>query len=314
MIDALVLTAGVGRRLDPLTRLVAKPAMPLDGDTLIEHIVAWLTRRCGVRQLVLNLHHRPASITARVADGQHLGARVRYSWERQLLGSAGGPRRALPLLETDPFLIVNGDTLCDVDVAGLVAQHVQTGAEVTMAVIPNPSPDHYGGVMLDRDDAVVGFPTRGRAQGSSHFVGVQAVNRSVFEGLDEGVPAETVAGLYRQMLRDRPGSLRGYRMDTAFLDVGTPRDYLDAVLRVRGDAAPIAAPTIDPSARLTRTVVWPDARVGADVQLDSCIVAGAVVLPAGFSAQSSVLVPASLVTDGDIVEIRGDVALFAIGT
>ena len=94
---ALVLTAGLGTRLEPLTYLRAKAAVPVNGDALARRVIRWLVGE-GVRDLVLNLHHLPASITAFVGDGSDLGARVRYSWENPVLGSAGGPRHALPLL------------------------------------------------------------------------------------------------------------------------------------------------------------------------------------------------------------------------
>src|SRR6185436_7619074 len=118
MLPTLVLTAGIGSRLDPITRLVAKPAVPVAGRTLVERVLDWL-RREGATDLVLNLHHRPQTIAAVVGDGAHLGVRVRYSWEQPLLGSAGGPRRALELLQASRFIIVNGDTLTNVDLAGI---------------------------------------------------------------------------------------------------------------------------------------------------------------------------------------------------
>src|SRR5262249_12811551 len=91
---ALVLTAGLGTRLRPLTTARAKPAIPVAGEPMIRRIIAWLVRH-GVRDLVLNLHHLPASLTAIVGDGSDLAARVRYSWEQPIvLGSAGGPRLA----------------------------------------------------------------------------------------------------------------------------------------------------------------------------------------------------------------------------
>ena len=94
---ALVLTAGLGTRLQPLTYLRAKAAVPVNGETLARRAVRWLVSQ-GVADLVLNLHHRPETITASVGDGSDMSARVRYSWEQPLLGSAGGPRHALPLL------------------------------------------------------------------------------------------------------------------------------------------------------------------------------------------------------------------------
>src|SRR5207249_8272165 len=134
---ALVLTAGLGTRLRPLTDVRAKAAIPVAGEPMVRRIVAWLTAH-GVDDLVLNLHHRPETITAVMGDGGDLGARVRYSWEQPVvLGSGGGPRQALPILGADPFFIVNGDTITDVDLEALADAHGRTGALVTLALVPN---------------------------------------------------------------------------------------------------------------------------------------------------------------------------------
>src|SRR3954447_7305216 len=141
---ALVLTAGLGTRLQPLTLARAKAAAPVDGDPLARRTIRWLVSH-GIRDLVLNLHHRPESITAVVGDGSDLGARVRYSWESPVLGSAGGPGHALPLLLDGPaaeamFMLVNGDTLTDVDLPAMIRHHRDAGALVSMALIRNPRP------------------------------------------------------------------------------------------------------------------------------------------------------------------------------
>src|SRR6185436_1014447 len=130
-LSALVLTACLGTRLEPLTYVRAKAAVPVNGETLARRVVRWLTS-FGIREFVLNLHHLPASITASVGDGSDLGARVRYSWENPVLGSAGGPRHALPLLTDSAdrgsrrFIIVNGDTLTNVNIAAMLAAHLQS--------------------------------------------------------------------------------------------------------------------------------------------------------------------------------------------
>jgi NDP-sugar pyrophosphorylase family protein len=288
-LPALVLTAGCGTRLDPLTRLVAKAAVPLGDRTLIERVLGWL-RDQGVVDLVLNLHHLPSTITTVVGDGTHLGVSVRYSWEQPLLGSAGGPRRAVPLLRSDEFLIVNGDTLCDFDIRPMLAAHRQSGADVTMAVLPNPNPHHYNGLVVDEDGIVTGFAPRGHAAGTWHFIGVQIVRSSAFAGLADGVPSETVAGFYRDVVRDTPGRIRAWQAATAFLDVGTPRDYLQATG--------------------SRVLVWPDARVDPAADLDDCIVAGPVHVPAGFRGRSAVLIPSQLVRAQDRAAVRDGIAVF----
>src|SRR5580765_6304303 len=146
---ALVLTAGLGTRLRPLTSVRAKPAVPVAGEPIVSRIIRWLVAQ-GVDTLVLNLHHLPHTLSALVGDGSQLGARVRYSWEQpDVLGSAGGPRRALPMMGSDTFFVVNGDTMTDLDLRPMADAHQRSGSLVTMAVVPNQEPQRYGGVTLD---------------------------------------------------------------------------------------------------------------------------------------------------------------------
>jgi mannose-1-phosphate guanylyltransferase len=316
VLSALVLTAGLGTRLDPLTRLLAKAAMPVAGRTLIERVLDWL-RAEGVTDVVLNLHHHPETITAVVGDGAQLGLRVRYSWEHPILGSAGGPRHALPLLDAETFLIINGDTLCDVDLAPMIEAHAGTRAAVTLAVVPNPAPDHYNGIRLDDEQRITAFVPKGVADPTWHFVGIQVVSAEIFAPLPDAVPAETVGGIYRERLTTQFGSLRGWPVSKRFVDVGTPRDYLRTVLEHRTPGAVDAAiegdgSQIHPTARLTRSVIWREARIESHAALEECIVAGAVTVPAGFTARESVLMPAAFVRPGEAVRTVGDMAVFPL--
>lgn len=311
MLPALILSAGTGTRLDPLTRLVAKPAVPLAGPTLIERVIGWLTA-AGVSDVVINLHHRPETIAAVIGDGASLGVRVQDLWEREVLGLAGGPRHALPLLD-DTFLIVNGDTLVDFALEEMIARHAASGAEVTVAVIPNPRPDHYHGLRLDEDGRVTGFVLRGSGQPSWHFVGVQVAPARIFAGLPDNVPAETVTGIYRDLVAARPGALRGFRATTSFLDVGTPRDYLDAALRLSATPNAIdATARVAGDATLARSVVWAGASVGSRADLVECIVPAGVHVPAGFHTRQTVILPDTLIRAGDVFERRDGLALAPI--
>ena len=310
MLPALVLTAGYGTRLDPITRLVAKAAVPLGGRTLIERVLHWLAAQ-GVADAVLNLHYQPETVSAITGDGAHLGVRLRYSWEMPLLGSAGGPRHALPLLDAKTFLIVNGDTLCDLALAPLIAAHRSSGAAVTMAVVPNPAPDRYNGIALDAAGRVTGFVPKGHAGPSWHFTGVQVAEASVFEALPDGAPAESVHGIYRALTRPGPGGIHGHRVSASFVDVGTPRDYLAAALTLTGGNAIDRAAPVAPGARVTRCVVWSGAAIGANAVLDECIVTG-VSVPSGFTARRSVLMPASLRRAGDRARVVENLACFEI--
>jgi mannose-1-phosphate guanylyltransferase len=264
--------------------------VPVDGEPLVRRVIAWL-ESSGLRDLVINLHHRPETIAAVVGDGSDLGVRVRYSWEQPVLGSAGGPRRALPLLtESDPgrpFLVVNGDTLTDVDVESLVRDHTRSGALVTMALIPNPRPDKYGGVLLDDEGAVTGFTRRGMPGPSFHFIGVQAAQAETFAPLPDGVPAESVGSRYPELMRARPGSVRGFVSTASFQDIGTPADLLQTSLALAaqhgraGCPAPGDRVTIAPDACVERSVLWDDVAVGAGAEVRECVLADGVRISAG---------------------------------
>jgi NDP-sugar pyrophosphorylase family protein len=264
--------------------------MPVGGEPLVRRIIAWLHRH-GVRDVVMNLHHRPATLTAVVGDGSDLGVAARYSWEGpRILGSAGGPRHALPIIASDDFLVVNGDTLTDVDLAAVVSQHESSHALVTLAVVPNRAYDRYGGVRLD-DDHVVGFSRRGpEARGTWHFVGVQAVTAAVFASLPDNTPLSTIGGVYDSLLRTRPGSVRAFRCDARFWDVGTVSDYLETSRAFSSNGLETGRRThVDPTARLHQCVLWDDVEVGADADLTECIATDHARVPAGARYERSIL-------------------------
>lgn len=284
MVPALVLTAGLATRLRPLSLVRAKAALPVAGVPLVHRILRSLAA-CGVTEAVLNLHHLPHTLTRIVGDGDGLGLRVRYSWEVPVLGPAGGPRRAVPLLDST-FLIVNGDTLTDVDVTALLAHHRRSGALATMAVVPNTQPDKYSGLSADREGALTGFAKRGSPDNAFHYLGVQVVESEAFASVPEHVPFETSA-LYPSLIASRPGAIRLFNSSAEFFDIGTPADYLDTSLLIGSregyTADGPASVRIAPSARVERSVLWDDVLVGAGTMLRECVVTDGVRVPADTS-------------------------------
>lgn len=280
----------------PLSLVRAKAALPVAGTPLVARVIRWLAGH-GVRDVVLNLHHRPETITREIGDGGDLAVRVRYSWEDPVLGSAGGPRHALPLIENDQFLIVNGDTLTDLDLPAMRAAHEQSGALVTMALIPNPCPEQYGGVLLD-GDRVAGFTPRTPGARNYHFIGVQIVEKRVFSSLPDNQPAESVRTLYPALMKESAGAVRGFVSEASFDDIGTPRDYFDTACRLAVreglDAGTRGARTVvSRSASLSRTILWDDVVIEEDVKLVDCVVSDGVRIPAGTQLDRSLVLPAS---------------------
>jgi NDP-sugar pyrophosphorylase family protein len=268
--------------------------MPVAGVPLIRRILSWLSTN-GVTNVVLNLHHLPETITSVVGDGSDLSIRVRYSWEQPVvLGAAGGPRQALPILGVDTFLLINGDTLSDVDLSELALSHRSTGALVTMVLVPNRAPDRYGGVLLDHDKRVVGFTPRGTDKSSYHFVGIQMVEQEVFASLPPGQPAQSVGGTYDALIATRPGAVQGFVTEAAFLDIGTIADYWSAswsLIEAGGvnTGAIGSRARIDPSARVTRSILWDDVEVSKHCMIEECIVTDGVTIPSGAHLRRTIL-------------------------
>jgi len=292
---ALVLTAGLGTRLRPLTDVRAKPAIPVAGEPMIRRIITWLAAH-RVTDLVLNLHHRPETLTAVVGDGADLSVRVRYSWEPRLLGSAGGPRQAVPLVAADQFLVVNGDTIADVDLVPLMDAHRASDAMVTLALVPNREFERYGGVLIDADGRVTGFVKRGpSAEGSYHYIGVQLVKAAAFDAVPLGVAARSIGGVYDTLMRERPGSVRAVVSDAEFWDVGTLRDYwrTSIALAQRSGMADLGVgrgSRIDGSARLSRSILWDDVQIGANAVIEDCILTDGVRVAADAVHRDEILI------------------------
>lgn len=286
MLPALVLTAGHATRLRPLSLVRAKGAVPVAGVPIVERILRTLAAE-GVQDAVLNLHHRPETLTRRIGDGSALGLRVRYSWETPLLGSAGGPRRARPLLNAATFLVVNGDTLTDARVADLLAEHERHDAVATLAVVPNQEPDKYDGLAVDASGNITGRVLRGTGAASFHFIGLQIIEAAALDAVPADTPYETVASLYPSLIQQRPGAVRAWRCHAEFLDIGTPADYLASSLLI-GERERLAMDAganclVDPTADVQRSVLWDDVVIEAGVRLRETVVTDGVRVPADTS-------------------------------
>ena len=285
---AVVLAAGLGTRLRPLSAVRAKAALPVAGRPIVIRILEQL-KAAGVERVVVNLHHRAETIARVVGDGRQLGLDVRYSWESEVLGSGGGPARALPLLAADRFFIVNGDTLAQVDLAALAAAHHASGALATLAVVP-ANLASYNAILADASGQWTGVAARGTpaadVRGTPwHFVGLQAVNAAAFASVDASRPSETVREIYPGLVAERPGAVRVFPTTGSFFDVGTPADYFATVrLVAEAEHRPLdrgADVFIHPTARVEDCILWDRVTVGAQARLTRCIVADDVQIPAG---------------------------------
>jgi mannose-1-phosphate guanylyltransferase len=147
---AMVLAAGLGTRLRPLTYEITKPMVPVLDRPVMEHILELLSRH-GFEQVIANLHYFPDSIK------EYFGERLSYRFEEELLGTAGGVRACREFFGDEPFLVISGDALTDIDLTALAARHRDAGGIATLSVKKVPDTREYGVVLHDRDGRITGF-------------------------------------------------------------------------------------------------------------------------------------------------------------
>jgi mannose-1-phosphate guanylyltransferase len=190
-----------------------------------------------------------------------------------------------------------------VDLEALAAAHDRSGALVTLALVPNTEFDRYGGVLIDPDGNVTGFVRRGpAARGSFHFIGVQVVAAEAFASIPAGAVDSSIGGVYDQLIRQRPGSVRGLVSEARFFEVGTVLDYWNTSIALATDRPAFArgASTFARSASVDRqslgddwsaerlrlddsvqSILWDDVEIAEGSIVEHCIVTDGVRVPAG---------------------------------
>jgi mannose-1-phosphate guanylyltransferase len=147
---AMVLAAGLGTRLRPLTYEITKPMVPVLDRPVMEHIVDLLERH-SFDGVIANLHYFPETIR------EHFGERISYRYEEELLGTAGGVRACADFFGDEPFLVISGDALTDIDLSAFAARHREAGGIATLAVKQVPDTREYGVVLHDQQGRITGF-------------------------------------------------------------------------------------------------------------------------------------------------------------
>lgn len=200
---ALILAAGKGTRLGALTQGVPKPMIPVGDRPLLAHTVAWL-RGYGVREIAMNLHHRPESITDYFGDGSTFGVRMTYSHEETLLGTAGAARRLAAFLD-EPFVLVYGDVYTNLDLRRLAAVHARhrPACRMTLALYRVPNPAECGLVETDATGRVLRFvekPPADQVFTDLANAGIALVEPGVIDTIADGQPSDFGRDVIPQLL------------------------------------------------------------------------------------------------------------------
>jgi NDP-sugar pyrophosphorylase family protein len=298
----MVLAAGLGLRMRPLTDLKAKPVLPVLNRPLI-HWTLDLLAHHGVTDVVINLHHLPRTVVEAVGSGRDFGLEVTWSRERRILGTGGGPRRMRRFFGDAPFFLVNGDVAFDFDLTDLRERHHAAGARATLALVANPEPQRYSSIVTGTGGwvrALARLPRPARGQ-PSLFTGVHVLDPSLLDRLPAG-PSDVVRDLYAPLV-DEGEDVLGVRVRGAWYDLGGPSLYLISQLSMlssgfRGLAkGPLihAAARIHPRARVTRSVVGPESVVEEGAEVAGSVLWDRVRVGAGARVRGSILATGSRV-------------------
>jgi mannose-1-phosphate guanylyltransferase len=291
----MIVAAGLGTRLLPLTRLRPKPAVPVRGVPLIGYQLA-LLRAHGVSEVIVNTHHLPQELEAAARGCCPDGLALHFSWEREILGTGGAIRRAADFLrESDPCLILAGDMLFDTDLSALVDRHCQSGAAITLLLRDDARVTRFGSIGVDASGGVRRIAARFDLGGEARaglYTWANVVSRRALDAL----PQREVFGHFDHWIVPMlAGGARDVRGDLDFPctwePVGTLAEYLSVNLspprlsymeqaalpgaaRVEGDVVIGAGATIGPGARLDRVVIWDGERVPAGLRAREGVFAG----------------------------------------
>ncbi|MFH1725090.1 MAG: NDP-sugar synthase [Elusimicrobiota bacterium] len=225
---ALILTGGLGTRLRPLTCGAPKPLLPIVNVPFIHYQLRAL-RRQGVREVILATAYQPAAFRRALGDGRRIGLRLRYTVERQPMGTGGAVRHAARFLE-GTTLILNGDILWRLDLASLLRRHRRARADVSISLVRVKDPTLFGLVETGRDGRIRRFlekPSPDEITCDTVNAGAYLFEPSVHGRITRTVPYSLERGLFPELLRQGK-RLFGFVHDGYWLDIGTIDKYLQA--------------------------------------------------------------------------------------
>ena len=328
---AMILAAGLGTRMRPLTAQYPKPLLPLLLQPMLGYLLAQL-QHAGIHEVAINLHHQADQLARWLGDGRRWDMRFVLSHEPEILGTAGALKRVEAFLQDAPFLVLNADVLMHVDLQALWHWHSQRQAMVTMVLRPDPAARSYGAVIVDDADRVrlingrptTHQPVRGE---ETIFTGMQMVDPRVLARIPAQGFVTTTAEVYPALLEDQE-AIYGYRYRGYWMDIGVPQRYLKAhwhllqgalgaawmqhlpagsrVFRHTDDLTTDAIPGVT---LVPPVVLGPGVMLGADVHLGPYAVVGA-----GCQLEDGAIVRYSVLWEGVRLGAQAQVEDCVLGT
>jgi mannose-1-phosphate guanylyltransferase len=303
---AMVLAAGLGTRLRPLTYEITKPMVPVLDRPVMEHILDLIDRH-AFDGVIANLHYFPETIR------EHFGERISYRLEQELLGTAGGVRACAEFFGDEPFLVISGDALTDIDLTAFAARHREAGGIATLAVKQVADTREYGVVLHDRDGRITGFqekPAPEEALSDLGNCGIYMFDPSIFDFFPERPFVDWAKDVFPALLEnDVPFHIHEVR--EYWNDVGSLGELrqgtFDALkgelhLEMQGEEIAPGVTVVGPSPLREDTDVDGSVWIGSDVQIGAGVrLMGPIVLGDGARVGDGAQLRESIVFPGTVL-------------
>jgi NDP-sugar pyrophosphorylase family protein len=311
---AMILAAGFGTRLFPLTIDRTKPAIPFLGKPLVGYVAEYIAK-FGFKDIVVTLHHQPESVQKALGDGSRFGVRINYTLEEpEILGTGGGLLNARHLFENETVLVVNGKIITDIDIAAAVETHKKSGAVATMVLKENAKRERFTEIFT-RDGQVTGFGNfpepltpeqianpQSQIQNPLMFTGIYLLEPRVFEYIPPGVYSDIVTVFFRRAIEEGE-RVAAHVTDGKWFELSTIPRYLDISLAMlNGSSEKIVKGEnveISPSAIVQDSVIWDDVLIKDGAKVSKTIIADGVKIEAGKTYENAAIVRADMLSHCD---------------
>ncbi len=321
----MILAAGFGTRLFPLTIDRTKPAIPFLGKPLVGYVAEYVAK-FGFKDVVVNLHHQPESVKKALGDGEDFGVKIHYTIEEpKILGTAGALDNARNLLEDETFLIVNGKIITDIDISQALETHRRENALATMVLIPNIKHERFT-IVETEDNLVIGFDDfpeppanesiqnpKSKIQNPLMFTGIHILEPRVFDYIPRGVYSDIVPTFYNPAIKNGE-KIVAHIADGNWFELSTIPRYLDISLAMlNGQKEKIvkgANVKISGSASVKDSVIWDDVSIAESALISRAIIGDGVKISEGEEYENVAIVRADMLTHCDEIPekaLKGEV-------
>lgn len=300
---AIILSAGYGTRLWPLTEDRTKPAIPILGQPLVGYVAEYVARY-GCDEVVVNLHHRPESVRRALGDGSKFGVKLHYVEEPEILGTSGALDNARALLDGDTFIVVNGKIITDIDLNAALKTHRGKDALATLVLLPNRAGERFS--VVEAEDGLLrgfaGMPSKENFTDDCPplmFTGIHILEPRIFEYIPHEMFSDFVVDVYPKAMA-KGERIAVHVANESWYELSTIPRYLDIslLLLARKGSESVVTGTgceVSPQADVTQSILWDDVTIESGAKVGRAVLADNVVIRAGDIVENAAVVCAELV-------------------